>query len=111
MEHKTTVFIADSGEDFTDRLTAALQRTEGFEVLGSAADGEQAIRMISRCKPDILVLDLMLSKQDGLSVLKAISGIDHPPRVLATSAFMTDYISSAASSLGVQYLMKKKKLN
>ena len=75
MEHKTTVFIADSGEDFSSGLAAALQRSEGFEVLGTAADGEQAIRMISRCKPDILVLDLMLPKQDGFSVLKALSSL------------------------------------
>ena len=107
MEHKTTVFIADSGEDFVSALTAALQRTDGFEILGTAGDGEQAISMIARCKPDILVLDLMLSKQDGLSVLKAISGMEHPPRVLATSVFMTEYISSAAAGLGIQYLMLK----
>ena len=107
MEHKTSVFIADSGEDFADRLTAALQRGEGFEVLGTAGDGESAIRMILRCKPDILVLDLMLPKQDGISVLKAISGMEHPPRVLATTTFMTEYISSAAAGLGVQYLMMK----
>ena len=107
MEHKTTVFIADSGEDFASGLTAALQHTEGFEVLGTACDGEQAARMVLRCKPDILVLDLMLPKQDGLSVLKSISGMEHPPKVLATSVFMTEYISSAAAGLGIQYLMLK----
>ena len=107
MEHKTTVFIADGTEDFVSGLTAALQRSEDFEVLGTAADGEQAIRMVGRLKPDILVLDLMLSKQDGISVLKAISGMEHPPRTLATSQFMTEYISSTAAGLGVQYLMLK----
>ena len=107
MEHKTTVFIADSGEDFTSGLTAALQHTDGFEILGTACDGEQATRMVLRCKPDILVLDLMLPKQDGISVLKAISGMEHPPKVLATSVFLTEYISSAATGLGVQYLMLK----
>ena len=107
MEHATTVFIADSAEDFTASLTAALQHSEGFEIVGTACDGEQAIRMIPRCRPDILVLDLMLSKQDGLSVLKSLSGMDRPPKVLATSVFMTGYISNAAAGLGVQYLMLK----
>ncbi len=107
MEHKTTVLIADGAEEFSMGLTNALQRTEDFEVLGTASDGEQAIRMITRCKPDILVLDLMLSKQDGISVLKAISGMEHPPRTLATSVFMNEYISTAATNLGVQYLMLK----
>ena len=107
MEHATTVLIADSAEDFCNALAAALQRSEGFQVVGTAADGEQAIRLIGERKPDVLVLDLMLSKQDGISVLKAISGMERRPVTLATSAFLTEYVSSAAASLGVRYLMLK----
>ena len=47
MEHATTVLIADSAEDFCTALTAALQRGSGFQVVGTAGDGEQAIRMIA----------------------------------------------------------------
>ena len=90
MEHQTTVLIADSSEEFCAGLTAALQRTERFQVVGTANDGEQAIRLIGERKPDVLVLDLMLSKQDGISVLKAISGMDRKP-----------------ATLGVQYMMLK----
>ncbi len=107
MEHATTVLIADSAEEFCSNLTAALQRSEGFQVVGTAADGEQAIRMIGERKPDILVLDLMLSKQDGISVLKAIAAMERRPVTLATSAFLTEYVSNAAASLGVRYLMLK----
>ena len=107
MEHAATVFIADSAEEFCTELTGALQRREGFKILGTACDGEQAIRLITAQQPDILVLDLMLSKKDGISVLRAISGLEHPPKVLATSVFMTEYISSAAAGLDVQYLMLK----
>lgn len=107
MEHATTVLIADSAEDFCNSLAAALQRSDGFQVVGTASDGEQAIRMIMDRKPEVLVLDLMLSKQDGISVLKAISGMERRPVTLATSAFLTEYVSSAAASLGVRYLMLK----
>ena len=107
MEHQTTVLIADSSEEFCAGLTAALASTERFQVVGTAGDGEQAIRLIGERKPDVLVLDLMLSKQDGISVLKAIAGMDHRPATLATSGFITDYVASAASNLGVQYLMLK----
>lgn len=75
MERAATVLIADSTEEFTNALSAALQRTEGFQVVGTAADGEQAIRLIGERKPDLLVLDMMLSKKDGISVLRAISGM------------------------------------
>ena len=107
MDNLTTVLIADNTEEFCASLTTALHRAGGFQVLGSANDGEQAIRLITERKPDILVLDLMLSKRDGLSVLKAISGMDRKPAVLATSAFVTEYVSSAAANLGVRYLMLK----
>ena len=107
MEHTSAVFIADSAEDFCSGLTAALQRADGFRVLGTAGDGEQAIRMIEEKKPDILVLDLMLAKKDGISVLKAIANMEHKPITLATSAFLTEYVSTAAANLGVRYLMLK----
>ena len=61
MEHATTVFIADGTEDFCTGLSAALQHADGFQVVGTAADGESAIRMIEERKPDLLVLDLMLA--------------------------------------------------
>ena len=73
MEHATTVFIADSAEDFCAGLAAALQRVDGFHVIGMAGDGEQALRMMEERKPDVLVLDLMLPKRDGISILKAIA--------------------------------------
>ena len=105
MEHVTTVLIADSADEFCTALTAALQRGDGFQVVGTASDGEKTIRMIAERKPDILVLDLMLSKQDGLSVLKAISGMENKPVTLATSNFVSEYVAGAAANLGVRYLI------
>ena len=107
MEHATSIFIADSTEEFCSSLIAQLQRIGGFQIAGTANDGEQAIRMIMEKKPDILVLDLMLSKQDGISVLKAIERMERKPVTLATSGFVTEYVASAAANLGVRYLMLK----
>ena len=107
MDNQTTVMIADNAEEFCAGLTAALQRTEGFRVVGTANDGEQAVRMIGEKQPQILVLDMMLAKRDGISVLKTISTMEHRPVVLATSGFITEYVAQAAANLGVQYLMLK----
>ena len=107
MDHVTSVIIADNSEEFCSSLTAALQQAGGFQVVGTACDGEQTLRLVNERKPDVLVLDLMLPKRDGLSVLKALSGADRKPITLATSAFVTEYVSSAAANLGVRYLMLK----
>ncbi len=108
MDNCTSVFIADSAEEFCTNLANALhQSSEGFTVLGTANDGEQALRKITELKPDILVLDLLLSRRDGISVLKALSGMERRPVTVATSAFITDYVSSVTASLGVRYLVLK----
>ena len=107
MEQATSIFIADSTEEFCSSLIAQLQRIGGFQIVGTANDGEQAIRMITEKKPDILVLDLMLSKQDGISVLKAIERMERKPITLATSGFVTEYVATATANLGVRYLMLK----
>ena len=107
MENCTTVMIADNSEEFCSNLASALMNQKGFQVLGSANDGEQAINMVRERQPQVLVLDLMLAKKDGLAVLKAISAMEHKPVTLATSRFVTDYVASAAANLGVRYLMVK----
>ena len=107
MDNRTTVLIADSAEEFCGSLSAVLLRTDGFQVVGTANDGEQAMRMIREKKPDVLVLDLMLSKQDGISILKNMANLDKRPITLATSGFVTDYVASAAANLGARYLMLK----
>ncbi|MDD6679142.1 MAG: sporulation transcription factor Spo0A [Firmicutes bacterium] len=107
MDHCTTVLIADSSEEFCENLTCAISHTEGFQVLGTVGDGERAISMVAEQKPDVLVLDLMLSKRDGISVLKAISAMDPKPVILVTSGFVTDYVAAAAANLGARYLMLK----
>ena len=107
MEHNTTILIADSAEEFCSSLSASLQHAGGFQILGTVNDGEQAIRQTVEKKPDILVLDLMLSKQDGISVLKAISNMDRKPITVATSGFITDFVANATANLGVRYLMLK----
>ncbi len=107
MENVTTVFIADSAEEFCAALTAALQEAEGFQVVGTANDGETALRRISECKPQVLVLDLMLPKRDGISILKSLSALDKKPVTLVTSGFVTEYVANSAVSLGARYLMMK----
>ena len=107
MDKRTSVLIADTSEEFCTTLTAALQRTDRFTVAGVALDGEKAMQLLEERRPEILVLDLMLPKKDGLSLLKSISQWERRPAVVATSGFMTDFVASAAAGLGVAYLILK----
>ena len=51
MDNTATVIIADNSEEFCSGLRIALQRAGGFQIIGPATDGEQAIRMITDKKP------------------------------------------------------------
>ena len=104
MSNPTTVIIADNSEEFCAALSEALHRTDRFQVIGTASDGEQALGMITQEAPDLLVLDLMLAKRDGISILKSIAALEHRPATLATSGFVTDYVAAAAANLGAKYL-------
>ena len=76
-------------------------------MVGIASDGEEALRMIAGLRPKMLVLDLMMPKRDGLSVLKAIAAQEDLPITVATTSFLSTYVSSAAGNLGVRYVMRK----
>ena len=107
MDKRTSIMIADSSEEFCMGLSTALQRNELFTLAGVATDGEQAMELLEERRPEILVLDLMLPKRDGLSLLKSMAAWDRRPAVVATSGFMTDYVASAAAGAGVAYLILK----
>ena len=107
MDNCTTVLIADHSEEFCSQLTAELQQDPGFHVVGTACDGEQVLRAVAERKPDVLVLDMMMPKRDGISILKTLAAQERRPVTLATSGFITDYVASTAADLGARYLMLK----
>ena len=106
MDNQTTVIIADNSEVFSESLATCLQK-EGFKILATSDDGEAITGMVAEQKPDILVLDLMLAKKDGLSVLRTLRSQEYQPIIIATSCFINNYVATTASALGVRYLTVK----
>lgn len=104
---KKRVLIADNSEAFCSQLVQSLKKYDVVEVIGTAYDGEQTLRMVKEKKPDMLVLDLLLPKLDGIGVLKEIYSIGNRPIVIATSGFITDYVASVSDYLGIRYLILK----
>ena len=107
MDRRIRILLADGNEEFCGRLKQVLEKTGKFVVAGAAADGERACALLQTCHPDILALDLMLPKADGITVLKQARELDPPPLALVMTGFMTEYIGMMAAELGVQYFMRK----
>ena len=102
-----TILIADADFVFAKELSRALEEIGEFQVMDIALNGKQAVRMVEERQPDVLVMDILLPELDGLSVLEAISSVVPPPIVIATSAFISNYVTVSAMNLGVRQLIKK----
>lgn len=73
MNNKITVLIADDNSDFSATLAGYVKAEEDLELIGMARDGIEAFDMIKNAEPDIVLLDVIMPRLDGLGVLEKIS--------------------------------------
>ncbi len=104
---KKTVLIADGDLVFAKQLSRALEDNGEFQVIDIAPNGSLAVRMVEERHPDIFVMDILLPELDGLSVLEKIHSATPLPIIIATSAFLSNYVTVSAMNLGVHQLIKK----
>lgn len=104
---KKQVLIADADEQFRNELVAVLEGNEKFDIMGVAADGQEALQIASENRPDIIILDLLLPQYDGISVLDLISVRYTDCKVFVATGFISNYIISALAARRVSALLKK----
>ena len=79
----------------------------GYNVVGEASDGEEAIRMYTEQKPDLVTLDLIMPQLNGLEVLKEIIALDPEARVVVITAMKQESLTNQAFTLGAKGFIKK----
>lgn len=104
---KTTVLVADDHPLLRDGIVHLLQREEDFEVVGQAADGEEAIRLVNEKSPDVVVMDIEMPKVDGLEATKRIKA-DHPASSVLVLTVHDDeeYVAALLDAGAAGYLLK-----
>lgn len=99
------VLVVDDEPLATERLQLLLARCEGVDLVGTASDGEGAVRMAEALSPDLLLLDVAMPGMDGIDVARALAARQPPPAVIFITAF--DQFAVAAFEVeAVDYLMK-----
>lgn len=79
----------------------------GYEIIGEASTGEEAVKKYSELKPDLVTMDITMTGMGGINALKAIREIDPNAKVIMCSAMGQKYLIMEAIKAGaVNFLMK-----
>lgn len=103
----TAVLIVDDQELVRAGFRLILERA-GLEVVGEAADGEEAVRLAPRVRPDVVLMDIRMPKLDGVAATRQILTGDGPhPKVLVLTTFdLDEYVWSAVRAGASGFLLK-----
>lgn len=101
------VLIADDHPVVREGLRGLISFKPGFEVVGEAEDGFEAVLLAKTLQPDVILMDLEMPRQSGLEAIKAIRADNPQARILILTSFTEDakiFASLEAGALG--YLLK-----
>ena len=107
---KLSVAIADDNERIIDALGSILDNDEEIELVGKADDGEKIYTIIKEKQPDVVLLDLIMPKLDGLTVMEKVSmdkTIKKQPKFIIITAIGQEGITEDAFGLGANYYIMK----
>jgi DNA-binding NarL/FixJ family response regulator len=107
METQKKIFIVEDHRLFREGLKAMLSPNPEYEIVGEAEDGLEAIRLIRKCKPDLVLLDLSMPRMNGFSVMREIKGGLPGVKILVLSIHESDqYVLQAFESKADGYAIK-----
>jgi len=106
------VCLVDDHELVRTGIGSLLKLLDDVEVVGEAADGEEALRVIADVEPDVVLLDVRLPKIDGIGVLRALEKSEGVPNVLLLTTFDDDRVFREAMRCGARgFLLKDVSLD
>lgn len=102
---KPTVLVAE--DEALIRLDLVeLLGEEGYEVIGQAADGEEAVKLARELEPDLVIMDVKMPKLDGISAAETIAEERIAPIVMLTAFSQRDLVERARDAGAMAYVVK-----
>lgn len=99
--------MVDDAANLRDLLSILLDAEDDFEVVGTAADGEQAIEAARSLLPDIVLLDLLMPVMDGLQALPRLRELLPGASIVIFSGFEDAALSPEAGDAGADAYIEK----
>ena len=99
------VLIVDDEPPARERLRQIVEDIDGYEVAGVAANGEEALDLVTEVTPDIVLLDIRMPGMDGIETARHLNKLDAPPAVVFTTAY-DQYAIDAFDARAIGYVLK-----
>lgn len=99
------VLIVDDEAPARARLVAMLEDLGGWQIVGEAANGMQAVELCQAEQPDVVLLDVRMPGMDGIEVAEHLTTLDDSPAVIFTTAY-DEYAVQAFETHAIGYLLK-----
>ena len=107
MTETIRVVVVDDHQIVRDGLVALLGALDGLEVVGTAADGKEAVHVVTETSPDVVIMDIQMPELDGIEATRFITGRQPAPRVvMLTMNEDDDTVLSAIRAGASGYLLK-----
>ena len=102
------VILAEDHHLVREGIRALLEKAGDIEVVGEAADGQQAIELVTRLVPDVLVVDIAMPRLDGIQTLERVRALDVATRMVVLSMYSDETLVRQALQSGAgSYLLKR----
>jgi chemotaxis response regulator CheB len=99
--------VAEDSNVIQRLLAKVLTKEKGIEIVGQAADGEEAVKLALKLNPDLIIMDYRMPKMNGPAAIKAIMSMNPKPILVFTSAEPVDKIKQEVMELGASGFMAK----
>jgi two-component system response regulator AlgR len=99
------VLVVDDEKPARDRLRQILDDEDGYEVVGEAANGYEALKLTQRYSPDVVLLDIRMPGMEGIETAHHLNAMEKPPAVVFTTAY-DEYAIDAFEARAIGYVLK-----
>lgn len=105
MDKTIKTVIAGDGRDIIEEVGGFLSEKSDIFIAASASDGEDALDKVRKLRPDLLIMDVMLPKLDGIELLKRLDDLSRRPVVIIVTSTSNRILVNHCMELGADYFM------